>query len=137
MKMLLLSVLVLLLNLGTNAAIDSKYKEALQRGYEVSEDKVIFPDGSSCWLDEFNDSICGQEWMTDDYCIAAGTYVWDEERCCEGLVAYLPEETDGQATCVTLAEAQKKKKVISWITWGALLVITMATVFYYRQKKQH
>jgi hypothetical protein len=80
-------------------AIDGRYKNVLQRGYEFADgDSVRFPDGSTCQLDDFNAGLCGQKWMTIDYCIPQGAYVWDGP-CCEGLVPYLPEGMAGQATC--------------------------------------
>lgn len=81
------------------AAIDPKYKECTQRGYQLDGNYCVFPDGSRCLLDEFNEGECGEEFMTNDYCVPEGRYVWDGP-CCEGLVAYLPPDVAGQATCV-------------------------------------
>ncbi len=64
-------------------------------------DSVIFPDSTICLIDDFNAGSCGQQWMTTDYCIPEGGAVWDEDKCCEGLEAYLPEGMAGQAICVT------------------------------------
>jgi hypothetical protein len=92
------------------AAINPVYKECMQRGYTVSGDSCIFPDGSACDLESFNEGACGTEWLTDEYCIPEGEYVWDDEKCCEGTDAYLPEDVAGQARCVSLDEIPGAKK---------------------------
>jgi hypothetical protein len=79
------------------AAINPIYKECMQRGYNVSGEYCVFPDSSQCLLEDFNGGKCGQKWMTDDYCIPEGSYVWDADKCCEGLVAYLPKDVAGSA----------------------------------------
>jgi hypothetical protein len=93
---------ILFLSFSSNfsfAAIDSKYKEALQRGYQLEGDSVVFPDGTKCLMLDFNAGICGEIWMTENYCVPEGAYVWDNDKCCNGLEAYLPEGMAGQATC--------------------------------------
>lgn len=124
-----------------NAAIDSKYKEALQRGYTLDGDSVVFPDGTKCLLTDFNAGYCGLKWKSTDYCIPEGAYVWDDEKCCEGLEAYLPEGVMGQATC------QPKEKItdeetglsttIVYFLLGLAIVFTAFIVFavYTKYKK--
>lgn len=88
-----------------SAAINPVYKECMQRGYDTStntntgEAHCVFPDGSTCPIEDFNSGTCGQEWMTEDYCVEQGVPVWDEDMCCAGLEPYLPEGMVGQATC--------------------------------------
>ncbi len=115
-----------------SAAIDDYYKEVMQRGYAMDGDSVIMPDGSKCLLDDFNNGLCGKEFFDQPYCIPEGRYVWDDGKCCEGLIAYLPEGVDGQATC------QKKGKVdfgiiirnpILWLSIFALTVIVYTSLF--------
>lgn len=97
---------VCLLAFNAPAAINPLYKECMQRGYQLAGDYCIFPDSSRCLLEDFNEQRCGEKWFTQDYCIPKGSYVWDEERCCDGLMAYLPAGISGQATC------QPKNKVV-------------------------
>ena len=102
------------------AAIDPIYKECMQREYQVDGQYCIFPDSSRCLLEEFNTGKCGQHWLTDDYCVKEGRYIWDAERCCEGLVAYLPKGMAGQASC------QPKSKVLSQnLTSGSPLLYVL------------
>jgi len=102
-----------------SASIDPFYKEAIQRGYVCSSDTVTFPDGSKCSIDDFNNSKAGKIWMTDDYCIEEGNYVWDDERCCGDLISYLEEGHDGQSVC-----AQKKSwwEINYFSFWLGLLI---------------
>ena len=79
-------------------ALPEDIKECMQRGYIFESKYCIFPDGSKCLNEEFNKEICGQEFMTKDYCIKEGVLVWDEEKCCEGLMSYL-DGRFGQPKC--------------------------------------
>ena len=106
MKLLLLVVLIA--PSLSYAAIDPKYAPAYERGYEVFGDSVVFPDGSKCLLEAFNDGRCGTMWMDVDFCVAEGRYVWNEENCCDGLEAYLPEGYTGQAKCVQKRKTESK-----------------------------
>jgi hypothetical protein len=109
-------------------AIDPKYKEVMQRGYEFADgDSVRFPDGSLCHLNDFNAGICGQQWMTNEYCVPQGAYVWDGQ-CCEGLVPYLPEGMEGQATCQPIDQIQLSEEQDGswWMSFFAGLVIIFA-----------
>lgn len=111
MKKLALLLTLSGLYLISFSAVDPFYKEVLQRGYElIPGDSVRFPDGSTCSIKAFNSSECGQEWMTDDYCVEEGENVWDEDRCCDGLEPYLEDGVDGQATC------QKKSSMVDDIS---------------------
>lgn len=109
------------------AAIDPKYKECMQRGYGVQGDSCKFPDGSLCALTDFNAGNCGSEWLTMDYCVEEGEYVWDEDRCCEGLAPYLPQNANGQATCQPAVSAGYSwlKSPILWafVAMGLALIV--------------
>lgn len=106
MKKVILSLLFTSLISFSFGAINPFYKEVLQRGYElIPGDSVRFPDGSTCSIASFNNGDCGKEWMTDDYCVAEGEYVWDD-KCCEGLEPYLEEGVDGQQTCQRIEESE-------------------------------
>ncbi len=83
----------------TYAAIDPKYANATERGYQISGDSVVFPDGSKCDLDAFNEGTCGQKWMDIDYCVPEGKHVWNLDKCCEGLEPFLGKGKDGQPSC--------------------------------------
>ncbi len=100
MKRILLLFFLSHFLLTGHGMINPFYKEVMQRGYEVMPgDSVKFPDGSVCSIEAFNNLQCGQQWMTDDYCIPEGQAVWDDDKCCEGLEPYLKPGVDGQATC--------------------------------------
>jgi hypothetical protein len=106
MKWIACILLILGLMQEYYGAIDPRYKEVMQRGYEfVDGDSVRFPDGSVCHLDDFNEGTCGIQWMTNDYCVPQGAYVWDGP-CCDGLMPYLPEGMAGQATCQPIEEIE-------------------------------
>ena len=133
---ILLCVAIVLLIPGlSKAAINPLYKECMQRGYNVSGDSCVFPDGSQCLLEDFNSGTCGQEWMTNDYCIPEGKYVWDEEKCCEGLVAYLPEGVSGQATCQPKGASFLKKTIFGSYVGVLLLTLALGGLLFYLKKK--
>lgn len=123
---------------NVSATINPLYKECSQRGYQIAGDDCVFPDSTRCALEDFNNGTCGEQWMTDDYCIPEGKHVWDAERCCEGLVAYLPEGMAGQATC------QKKSKVMVSKTffdsyWGIgvfILVLIIGLIYFLKKVKR-
>lgn len=92
--------LFLLIGIHSSAEISPYYKEVVQRGYSYANDTVTFPDGSKCSIKDFNEERCGTEWMTEDYCIPKGQYVWDKNKCCNDLAPYLEEGSDGQAVCM-------------------------------------
>jgi hypothetical protein len=110
-------LMILILHNHAIAIIDPYYKEVMERGYDMKGDSVIFPDGTSCLIVDFNNRTCGQKWMTSNYCIPEGGYVWDNNRCCEGLEPYLPEGVAGQPTC-------RKKILIKESTRSGLIIIT-------------
>lgn len=101
MKVYLFLLVAILINVTiATAAIDDYYKEAMQRGFRVTQgDSVELPDGTRCSLHDFNNKLCGKEYFDQPYCVPEGVYVWDENACCEGLVPYLPKGVDGQAIC--------------------------------------
>lgn len=84
------------------ALINPVLKECIQRGYKDVyrnyQTYCVFPDGSECLIEEFNNGSCGQNFMTQRYCVTEGNYVWDENACCPGL-KYTPPNVPGQATC--------------------------------------
>jgi hypothetical protein len=139
-----LPVLFLFFSISAQAALSPVFKEAMQRGYQIEKDSVVFPDGTKCLLADFNEGICGQGWMTTNYCIPEGNYVWDEDRCCKGLAPYL--KGDGQATCQPIKKKKKKDEgsfldffgVSFWM--GVLIVLggfgTMAYSVSKARKKQ-
>ncbi len=137
-KNLLLFCLVLFILIPSlsKGAINPVYKECMQRGYNLSGDYCVFPDSSQCLLEDFNAGECGQKWMTDDYCIPQGNYVWDAERCCEGLVAYLPEGMAGQATCQSKQASLFKKIFFDYYGGAILLTLLLALLFLYFKRKR-
>lgn len=104
--------------------INPRYKEAMQRGFPMRGDSVVMPDGTVCHIDDFNLGLCGLTWQTQDYCVPEGRYVWDENKCCPGLVAYLPEGEDGQATCQKAGTVKWLHFLSNPLVWavGGLLV---------------
>ncbi|MFI5204237.1 MAG: hypothetical protein ACHQF2_07050 [Flavobacteriales bacterium] len=123
MKISLLALLFLL-GLPATSAIDPYYRDAIERGYRLKGDSVLFPDGSLCLYEDFLKNTCGQKWKTSDYCVKEGKPVWDTTRCCTGLVPYIMPGSDGQSTCEKLPGHQLKSR-LKWIWWffpGMLLV---------------
>ncbi len=112
-----------------SAAIDPVYKEAMQRGYPIEGDSVVLPDGSKCLLEDFNNQLCGKEFFDKDYCVEEGSYVWDNDACCEGLVPYLPMGVDGQATCVKKGKVDFSETLRNPMLWVGILAFT-AVVFF-------
>lgn len=114
-----------------HAAIDPIYKECLQRGYELQDGECVFPNGSGCSLEEFNDKQCGVEFLTEKYCVEEGEYVWDADRCCSGLKPYLARGVVGQQTC----ESQEDFSlflplvIIAGIVILVLLIVVVIVVF--------
>ena len=131
-----LCFLLFLTPLLTNAAINPVYKECSQRGYQISGNYCIFPDSSQCLLEDFNNGKCGQKWMTDDYCIPEGRHVWDEEKCCEGLVAYLPEGMAGQASCEKKSKVMVKKTLIDSYGGIALVILALLGILLFLRRKK-
>ncbi len=118
------------------AAINPLYKECSQRGYQIDGNYCVFPDSSKCLLEDFNNGLCGKEWMTDDYCIPEGKYVWDSGRCCEGLVAYLPAGVAGQATCQPKSKVAVKKTFIDSYGGIALVVLVLIGLLLLLRRKK-
>lgn len=115
-------------NLAASAAIDPYYKEAIERGYKLKGDSVLFPDGSLCLYQAFLDGSCGIQWKTNDYCVKEGKPVWDTTRCCEGLVSYLMPGSDGQTTCEKLPGKALKAR-LKWLWWFFPGILVLAAVF--------
>ncbi len=124
MKAQLIALLLLFFTTEAHAAINPDYANAMERGYSISGDSVVFPNGSKCLLSEFNNGTCGQKWMTEDYCVPEGAYVWNNDRCCEGLEPYLKKGYDGQKRCVKKQkDDEEKKEESSW--WNDLMSNSM------------
>lgn len=116
------------------AGIDPIQKECLQRGYQVSGEICVFPNGTSCLLEKFNDKSCGLEFRKEAYCVPKGGYVWDEKKCCPGLKSFL-KKNEKQLTCESKTELFFKNPFT--ISVGLLLVIGGAgTVLYFLKKKR-
>ena len=127
----------LFLAFNATAAINPVYKECSQRGYQIEGDYCLFPDSTKCLLDDFNNGKCGEKWMTDDYCIPEGRYVWDSGRCCEGLIAYLPDGMAGQASCEKKSKVMVKKTFIdSYWGIGLATLALIGILFFLRRKKR-
>lgn len=138
MKTKILSQVVLLLfPVLLQAAINPVYKECMQREYSVDGDYCVFPDSTRCLLEDFNSGKCGKKWMTDDYCIKEGKYVWDAEKCCPGLVAYLPEGVAGQATCVLKSKVDSVNLMSNSLLWMGLLVAGLLALLIFLRKKSN
>lgn len=135
---LLFLIQFFLLNTTVFAKINPFYKEAEQRGYTITQgDSVIFPDGSQCSIADFNERQCGQEWMTDNYCIGEGDKVWDEYRCCVGLEPHLEENTDGHKTCERVGTFDwLESKVVLYFFLGLILPFTIFVVVAWRIRKK-
>jgi hypothetical protein len=95
--LILIFALFLLPNIS-NAQIKPVNKECLQRGYDAEEGYCIFPNGTKCNIQEFNNGKCGSEFMTTDYCVEEGNFVWEKDKCCKGLKPELHRAV-GSDTC--------------------------------------
>lgn len=129
-------ILWLIIPFFSFGAINPIYKECMQRGYNVSGEYCVFPDSSQCLLEDFNGGKCGQKWMTDDYCIPEGRYVWDNDKCCDGLVAYLPEGMAGQATCQPKQATFFKRIFIDSYIGILLLTFALGVLLLFLKKKK-
>ncbi len=132
----LFATFIFLISSTNYAAINPVYKECMQRGYDVNGDYCVFPDSSQCLIEKFNAGDCGQKWMTDDYCIPEGRYVWDEDRCCEGLVAYLPKDVAGQASCQPKTATFFKKIFSDSFAGIIVLILVLGVVLLFLKKKK-
>ena len=126
----------LLLPSFASAGIDPRYKEALQRGYPMMGDSVILPDGSRCHVDDYNLGLCGLQFQVGDYCVEQGRYVWDEGKCCPGLVAWLPEGEDGQATCQKSSTVFWLKAAASPLVWGLGGLLAGGAIFMLARRRR-
>jgi hypothetical protein len=125
----------LFLAFNASAAINPIYKECSQRGYGIEGDYCVFPDSTKCLLEDFNSGQCGEKWMTDDYCIPEGGYVWDSGRCCEGLVAYLPEGMAGQASCQKKSKVMVKKTFFDSYAGIGLVILSLIGILFFLRRK--
>lgn len=133
MKQILI-ILIILCNLQSHAEISPYYKEVIQRGYEHIGDTVIFPDGTKCSIGDFNNGICGKKWLTNDYCIEEGGYVWDENRCCEGLSPSQIEEGHTHSKCEKLNNKWDFNFFVFWIGLLIPFAFFAFVVFNVKQK---
>lgn len=135
MKFTTLLFLLLIFNI-TRAEISPYYKEVMQRGYTLSAgDSVIFPDGSGCKIEEFNNQTCGKEWFDKPFCVAMGKSVWDEGVCCEGLEPQLATGVDGQATCEEIENSWFSSKSVLYFFIGVLIPLGLFVFLAYKAKK--
>ncbi len=118
------------------SAISPHYKEAMQRGYEIIEgDKVVMPDGTICNIKDFNEGNCGKKWFGEEYCVPEGKYVWDEDKCCEGLAPFLPEDVSGQATCQPIDDSWFTSKSLMYFFVGVLIPLGLFVFLAIKAKK--
>lgn len=138
MKRLILAVLlVILLSVAVSAVMPPRYKECMQRGYNVTDDYCVFPDGSNCTLKAFNNGSCGEEFMTEDYCVEAGDPVWEEGMCCEGSEKYLPEGAVGQPHCKRIEEKGEQNSASpNYLYYSIPVILLIAGIFFYWLKKK-
>lgn len=129
---LLLAFALLIFASPALAAINPVYKECSQRGYAISGGECIFPDGTSCPLEEFNSGTCGSAFKTQDYCVRQGQHVWDSDKCCEGLRPYLPEGVAGQATCEPYFSAAAGDVYLA----AGILIIILILAYVFAKKKR-
>lgn len=135
MKQVLI-VLAIIWGIQLQAAINPLYQECMQRGYTVDGDSCVMPDGSKCFLEDFNTGACGSEFFEKEYCVPEGEYVWDGP-CCEGLVPYLPDDVAGQATCQPRSSKVLSQVKGTWMLWLLLgLVLIIIVVARRRRKKE-
>lgn len=110
--LLLVANVMMMVPSVSHAALSPELKECVQRGYEVVSNgeglgSCVFPDGSVCAVQAFNEGSCGASYKTENYCVAKGVTVWDTERCCAGTEAYLKPYHTGQASCAEISLAEK------------------------------
>jgi|TARA_Y100000310_G_C20177292_1_gene576422 hypothetical protein len=141
-------ILLILIAFSTivNAAMNPDLKECMQRDYEIKaspnhETICIFPDNSNCTINDFNLGICGEEFMTKDYCVKEGLPVWDKNKCCEGTEAYLPPNVMGQSTCRDISISQKISNQFLYqpilsISIILILIIVVFTIFWILKKRK-
>lgn len=136
----------LIFPLFASAAMNPALKECLQRGYktETENDQTycVFPDGAKCAIESFNQGVCGQSYMIEDYCVEEGGYVWDKDRCCTGTEAYLPPMHAGQEMCRDIKLPQKIYDQIRYqphlrigLPIAAVLVFAFLRIFIVRKKR--
>jgi hypothetical protein len=137
MKKILITIIVLFaFSTMVNAAMNPDLKECMQRGYEIKatpnqETICIFPDNSNCTISDFNLGICGELFLTKDYCVKEGLPVWDKDKCCEGTEAYLPPNVAGQSTCRDISLSQKISDQLLYrpIFSISIIIISIMAVF--------
>ncbi len=90
--MVFLGALLLLFTLPSQieALQDPALANCVERGYMVEKASsgsqyCVFPNGSKCLLNQFNQGECGQEFMTPLDCIHEGPIWSNGVKCCKGL----------------------------------------------------
>ena len=129
-KIFMILILLITFSVITSAAMDPELKECIQRGYDKEtapnlEPICVFPDNSNCTINDFNSGVCGEEFMTENYCIEEGLPVWDRNKCCEGTEAYARPNTDGQATCEQVSIYQK---ISDWLLYNLIFIVLILIV---------
>jgi hypothetical protein len=153
LSMLLLAILVVSSSASVaQGALSPFYKECIQRGFVIGSEEgtgdeyCIFPDKSQCSLESMNNGTCNNPYVYDDYCVQKGNAVWDQNKCCKGLVPYLPEGMEGQTTCQpiqyssenSIFSSLKEIPLISPFIFLLILAIfiCMLLIFLFEKKKK-
>ena len=148
-KAALAFVLLIALASAVSAAMNPAFKECMQRGYKIESynsystahaegQYCVFPDGSECLLEEFNSGRCGATFMTNDYCVKEGQFVWDRDRCCSGTIAYLKPYHAGQSMCIKISIPERvynqlKYNMKIWLYLAVLAGLIASAVFIIRK----
>lgn len=136
MRLIATLFILFFLSSGALAKIDPFYKEVIQRGFTLAPgDSVIFPDGTGCKIDDFNKKKCGLEWYNKTYCVTEGESVWDSDVCCEGLVPFIEDDTDGQTTCQPKQGGWFTSKSIMYFFLGVLIPLGLFVFLASKAKK--
>jgi hypothetical protein len=136
MKLATTLFLIITLVNSSFAKVDPYYKEVLQRGFTLAPgDSVIFPDGTGCKIEDFNNQICGEKWFEQTYCVAEGENVWDSDICCEGLSPQKESITDGQSTCEQEEGAWFTSRSIMYFFIGVLIPLGLFVFLASKAKK--
>ncbi len=140
-KSLIILGLILLLTSNVLAAVSSDFKECVQRGYETrataQESICIFPDGSNCTIDNFNQGICGEEFMVENYCVEQGVLIWDRDKCCNGLKPHLSSFIFGHPSCQPFSVRFVENLKYNPLCWfGIIIFLVLVSYIIYRIKKK-
>jgi len=138
-------VSILLLPRASFSADDPRNKECSQRSYKIEayvtgEKYCVFPNGNKCLLEEFNEGRCGVEFKTENYCVKEGAPVWDKDKCCPGLIAYLKPYHIGQPSCIKISIFERiynqlKYNPYLWMLGGLILILAVGHLIYRKIKR--